>query len=187
MSEPQRTGAYREDGVPVTLVGVPVALGDAAPDFIGARWNGETLQDVTLAATGSGWRLLTTLPSLDTPVCSVQARRFASELAALAHRVTLVTVSTDTPWRQHGFATENGLAAGLMISDAHHRRSFGRAYGLLVEETGELRRAAYLVDPSGTIVYAQEAADGGDHLDYEAVLTAISEALAVAGARPSAG
>lgn len=179
----RRTGLVTEGGEPVTLIGTPIATGDRAPDFHCLHWDGETLSDVRLADTGARLRLFSVVPSVDTPVCAIQTRRFADELAAEAERLAVYTVSVDTPWALHRFADEACLAAGTLLSDYRPVRSFGHAFGVLEEETGDLARSLFLVDADGTVVYHEIAPEGFEHVDYDAALGAIRERLGGAGLR----
>ena len=177
----RRPGLVTAGGSPVTLLGPPLEVGAPAPDFstvvaddVGA------ITTVRLADTPATVRLFSILPSVDTSVCAEQARRFDAELEALGDAVVLYTVSVDTPYRLHGFNREHGLARTGGLSDYRPERSFGCAWGMLVEEDQELCRACVVLDPAGVVRVVEVAPDTWDHLDYRAVLSALREVLASA-------
>src|SRR6516162_10614011 len=148
-----RKGEVTFKGNPVTLAGPKLKAGDKAPEFtcIGAG-----LALVSLADTSGKTRLFNVVPSLDTPVCNKQTKRFAEELKALGDKVAAYTVSLDLPFAQARFCTEANIENLKNLSDAHNR-SFGKNYGVLIEDLPIplLARAVLVVDPSNTIRYVQ--------------------------------
>src|SRR6516165_11895758 len=148
-----RKGEVTFRGNPVTLVGPKLKPGDKAPDFtcIGAG-----LAKVSLADTAGKVRLFNVVPSLDTPVCSTQTRRFAQELKALGAKVAAYTISLDLPFAQARFCTEANIDNLQNLSDARNK-SFGEHYGVLIQDLPIplLARAVFVVDPSNTIKYVQ--------------------------------
>jgi thiol peroxidase len=117
------------------------------------------------------------VPSLDTPVCSLQTARFDEELARRSG-VTAYAVSVDTPYAQHRAC--RGLSGHIQVlSDYRPERSFGHAWGVLVEETGELARAVFVIDPAGTVAYAEIVPELDDHPRYDDAIAAVDR---VAGA-----
>jgi thiol peroxidase len=177
----RRTGLITAGGSPITLLGPALETGGPAPDFatVVADDIGAT-STVRLADTPAAVRVFSILPSVDTSVCAEQARRFDAELEALGDAVTLYTVSVDTPYRLRGFNREHGLARTTGLSDYRPERSFGRAWGMLVEEDMELCRACVVLDPAGVVRAVEVAPDTWDHLDYGAVLAGLREVLASA-------
>jgi thiol peroxidase len=173
----RRTGLVTSGGAPVTLLGDPVTVGDRAPNFRCDRPDGDGAAPITLADTPATTRLLSVVPSVDTSVCALQTVRFGREVAALRGRVAAYTVSVDTPYALQRFHDGEGLGAMSMISDYRPERSFGHAYGVLMEEDGELARAVFVVDAGGIVRHAALAADTWEHPDYDAAL-AVLRALA---------
>jgi thiol peroxidase len=162
----------------VTLLGPALQAGAPAPDFVCVTADAEGVpSEVRLADTPHQVCLFSVVPSVDTPVCSLQARRFDEELRALGDAVALFVVSVDTPYRLAGFAQEQGLDRTTGLSDYRPERSLGRAWGLLVEEDFELCRAAVVLDPSGTVDYVQIAPDTWEHLDYDDVMAHLRRAV----------
>ena len=170
----KRQNAVTLKGSPFTLVGPRLAPGDRAPDFTCATGFRETL---SLAQTPARTRLFSVVPSLDTPVCSLQTKRFEETLAGLKDRVACCTVSVDLPFAQKRFCTAEGIANMQVLSDAHDH-SFGRNYGVLVEGLAVpvLARAVFVVDAAGTITHAEYVPEIGSHPDYDAALAAVQAA-----------
>ncbi len=165
----RRTGVVTMMGNPVTLVGSECAVGAPAPDF--AVVDGD-LQPVSLADLGGGVKLLSVVPSLDTPVCELQTKRFHEEAAGLPEGVTVATVSVDLPFAQKRFCATHGIDRVRVLSD-YKDVSFGTAYGVLIDELRLLARAIFVVDAAGTVRYAQIVPEVTDHPDYDAALAAV--------------
>ena len=166
----RRTGLVTEGGVPATLLGTPVSAGDRAPAFALDRYAmPEGLVRVTLADTPALPRLFSVVPSLDTPVCSEQTVRFAR----FGGQVAAFTVSVDTPYAMNRFNECSGTDVLTPLSDYRPERSIGNAYGVLIEEHGELARALFVIDAEGVIAHAEIAPDTWDHPDYAAALAAL--------------
>lgn len=174
MSTPvRRPEAITFRGRPMTLLGNEVKVGDPAPDFTVL---GQDFSPITLASTGSGVRILSAVPSLDTEICDLQTRRFAEEVAGLSG-VSLLTVSVDLPFAQRRWCGAAGHPDARTGSD-HRDLSFGLAYGAVVEELRLLARAVFVVGPDDRIAYAEYVPEIGQHPAYEAALAAVREALA---------
>jgi thiol peroxidase len=169
-----RKGEVTFKGNPVELVGPKLKAGDKAPDF---RCVGAGLATVTLADAAGKARLFNVVPSLDTPVCNTQTRKFSQELAALGDKVAAYTVSLDLPFAQARWCTEAKVENMKNLSDvADH--SFGQHYGVLIQglPIPLLARAVFVVDPSGTIKYAQIVPEIATEPDYAPALAALKEA-----------
>lgn len=173
----RRVGIVTDEGAPRTLLGTPVGIGDPAPDFACVMQDPSTwaLASVGLADTPPVVRVFSVVPSLDTSVCAIQTARFDAAVATRAPSVAAYAVSVDTP-----YAMERACRAlsGTVqtLSDYRPERSFGHAWGVLAEETGELVRAVFVIDARGTVVHAEIVPDLADHPDYDAALAAIDRA-----------
>jgi thioredoxin-dependent peroxiredoxin len=161
-------------GNPVELVGPPLKAGDSAPDF---SCVGAGLSIVSLADSAGKARLFNVVPSLDTPVCNTQTRRFSQELQSLGDKVSAYTVSLDLPFAQQRWCTEAKVENLKNLSDAHDH-SFGEHYGVLIKglPIPLLARAVFVVDPQGKIKYVQLVPEIGQEPDYEPALKALREA-----------
>jgi thioredoxin-dependent peroxiredoxin len=167
----QRHGLVTMKGNPLTLLGNELQAGDKAPDFT-VLDNG--LQAVGLEAYGGKVVVILTVPSLDTPVCEIETKKFNKEAGKLGAEVVILTISMDLPFAQKRWCAAEGVAAVQTLSD-HRDASFGAAYGVLIKELRLLARAVFVVDKAGTIRYIQLVKEIGNEPDYEAALKAVAE------------
>src|SRR5512147_2071847 len=137
----ERPGATTLRGNPLTLIGPELKAGDNAPDFTVVD-NG--LKPVTLKDTGNRVRIISVVPSLDTPVCDAQTKRFNEEASSLPN-VSIYTVSMDLPFAQKRWCGAFGIDNVKMLSD-HRSGSFGENYGTLIKEMRIESRAIFVVD-----------------------------------------
>jgi thiol peroxidase len=168
----ERPGATTLRGNPLTLIGPELKPGDDAPDFEVVD-NG--LQSVTLASTGNNVRIFSVVPSLDTPVCDAQTKRFNEEAAKL-EGVDIYTISMDLPFAQKRWCGAFGVDKVKMLSD-HRTGSFGSAYGTLIKELRITSRAIFVVDKKNKITHAEYVKEVADHPNYEKALEAAKAAL----------
>ncbi len=162
----------------MTLLGPELKAGDEAPNFTAVD---NALKPVDLAATGRGVRIFSVVPSLDTPVCDAQTKRFNDEAGKLSG-ITIYTISMDLPFAQKRWCGAFGVDHVKMLSD-HRDGSFGTAYGTLIKELRIESRAIFVVDQNNVIRYVEYVKEVGDHPNYEAALAA---ARAVSGGAASA-
>jgi thioredoxin-dependent peroxiredoxin len=153
-------------GAPLTLVGNEVRKGEPAPDF-------EVLDNKLTPVRLSSFRgkvcILSSVPSLDTPVCDTQTRRFNQEATSLSDDLVVLTISMDLPFAQARWCGAAGIQRVKTLSD-HRDASFGRAFGLLIQELRLLARAVVVVDREGTVRYSQIVREISEEPDYEAAL-----------------
>jgi len=168
---PQRSGLITIHGNPLTLVGDEVGVGDKAPDFEALD---NELSPVALSAFAGKIVVLASVPSLDTPVCDVETRRFNQEAATLGDDVAVLTLSMDLPFAQQRWCGAAGVEHVQTLSD-HRDAAFGTAYGVLIKELRLLARAVFVVDREGIVRYTQLVGEVTHEPDYEAVLTAVRE------------
>lgn len=169
----ERTGVVTFKGNPFTLLGPELKVGDKAPDFSVVD-NG--LAPVTSATYAGKIRIISAVPSLDTPVCDTETRRFNQEAAALPGDVVVLTVSLDLPFAQGRWCGAAGIDKVVTLSD-YRERSFGKAYGVLIKELLLLTRAVFLVDANDTIRYIQVVPEITSEPDYAAVIAAAKALL----------
>ncbi|UCE85816.1 MAG: thiol peroxidase [Deltaproteobacteria bacterium] len=164
----QRKEAVTMGGNPLTLLGPELETGVPAPDFevLNTR-----LEPVTLAASKGKVRVFSVVPSLDTPVCDTQTRRFDEYADELGDEVAVYTVSADLPFAAARWCTANGVEHLQCLSD-HRGMSFGNAYGTHVEELRLDARAVFVVDRNDRIVHVQYVKELTEEPDYEAVVEA---------------
>jgi thioredoxin-dependent peroxiredoxin len=168
----ERAAATTLKGNPFTLIGPELKPGDAAPNFTAVD-NG--LKEVNLSGTGSGVRVFSVVPSLDTPVCDAQTKRFNEEAAKL-DGVGIYTFSMDLPFAQKRWCGAFGIDKVNMLSD-HRDASFGSAYGTLIKELRILSRAIFVVDANNKIKHVEYVKEVADHPNYDAALDAVKSLL----------
>jgi thioredoxin-dependent peroxiredoxin len=173
----ERPGATTLKGNPLTLIGPELKAGDKAPDF-NLVDNG--LKNVTLADTGNNVRILSVVPSLDTPVCDAQTRRFNEEASKLPG-VDILSVSMDLPFAQKRWCGAFGVDKVKMLSD-HRDGSFGSHYGTLIKELRIESRAIFVLDRNNTVRHAEYVKEVAEHPNYDAALSAARAAASAASA-----
>ncbi len=167
----ERHGEVFLQGKPVTLLGDLPGIGDKAPDF---HLLGTELQDISLDNFQNKVVVIVSVPSLDTSVCDLEARRFNKEAANLGDDVVILVVSMDLPFAQKRWCGAAGVDRLTTASD-HREASFGSAYGVLIKELRLLARAVFVIDRTGTVRYVQLVKDIGQEPDYASVLEAIKQ------------
>lgn len=170
----ERTGLVTMRGNPLTLVGPAVTVGQKAPDFTVVT---NDVEPVSLADFAGKPLALASVPSLDTPVCAVETRRFNAEAAKLGADVRILTISMDLPFAQKRWCGAMGIDKVQTLSD-HRDASFGQNYGVLIKELRLLARAVFVIDRAGVVTYAELVPEVGDEPDYAAVLAALAKAAA---------
>ena len=165
----ERKGVVTFKGSPLTLIGDELKVGDAAPD---AAVLTNDLAEVHLADFRGKTAIISVVPSLDTPVCDIQTRRFNAEAAALGDDVVILTVSMDLPFAQKRWCGAAGITAVTTLSD-HRDAAFGKAYGLLIKELRLLGRAVLVVDRQGLIRHLQIVKEISAEPDYNAALKVV--------------
>ncbi|MFE4520788.1 thiol peroxidase [Cytobacillus firmus] len=158
-------------GNPVTLLGNEVRVGDKAPEF---KVLANDLSEVTLADSKGQVRLISVVPSIDTGVCDAQTRRFNEEASKLDN-VKILTVSVDLPFAQKRWCAAAGIENVQTVSD-HRNLSFGKAYGVAIQELRLLARAVFVVDSNDIVTYAEYVSEATDHPNYESAVEAAKQA-----------
>lgn len=169
----ERPGAVTFQGNPLTLLGQEIKVTDKAPEFE-ALDNG--LTPVKLSAYQGKVIIISAVPSLDTPVCDLETRRFNAEAAKLGQEVVILTLSMDLPFAQKRWCGAAGATHVTTLSD-HKEASFGLAYGVLIKELRLLTRAVFVVDRKGVVRYVEMVKEITKEPDYDAALKAVSECL----------
>jgi thiol peroxidase len=159
------------------VLGPELHAGDQAPDFKAVD---DSLKPVTLASTGGGVRIFSVVPSLDTPVCDAQTKRFNEEAGKLPD-VSIYTISMDLPFAQKRWCGAFGIDHVKMVSD-HREGSFGQAYGTLIKDLRIMSRAIFVVGKDNRIRHAEYVKEVGEHPNYETALAAARSAAGAASA-----
>lgn len=176
----KRAKAVTFKGNPLTLVGPQLKPGDKAPDFKVHRFTPEKLLfAVNLGdALGGKPTMFSVVPSLDTGVCSTQTQKFNKELAALAGKANCYTVSVDLPFAQNRFCGDpSHKIENLTSLSDYQERSFGQAYGVLIDELKLLSRSIFVVGKDGKITYCEYVPEVTQEPNYEKALAALKTAV----------
>lgn len=154
-------------GNPITLRGKQVKVGDNAPDF---NLIGLDLSETTLKDT-SGKRIFVVVPSLDTPVCDTEVKKFNEEASKLSN-VSVYVISADLPFAQARWCGASNVSNVKVLSD-YKVRNFGENYGVYIEELGILTRAVFALDENNKVIYSEYCEEVANEPNYEAVLNSV--------------
>ena len=169
----ERKGLITIKGSPLTLLGTPVKLGQQAPDFQALA---NDLSPVKLSDFLGKVCIISSVPSLDTPVCDTQTRRFNEEAQKLGKDVFVLTISMDLPFAQKRWCAAAGIENLKTLSD-HRDAAFGNAFALLIKELRLLARAVFVLDKDGIIRYIELVPELTDEPNYDAALKAAKQLL----------
>jgi thioredoxin-dependent peroxiredoxin len=167
----ERDGIVTMKGNPITLMGTEPQVGDKAPDFVAID---NDLNPVTFDSFRGKVCIVSSVPSLDTPVCDMETRRFNDEAGRLDDDVEILTISMDLPFAQKRWCGAAGVDRVQTLSD-HRDAAFGQAYGVLIKGFRLLARAVFVVDKEGTIRYIELVKEIASEPDYDSLLTAVKE------------
>jgi thiol peroxidase len=167
----ERTGIVTIHGNPLTLVGEEVKVGATAPD---AELVDNDLKPVKLSSYRGKTLVVAAVPSLDTPVCDLETRRFNDEAGQLGGDIQMLTISMDLPFAQKRWCGAAGVERLTTLSD-HREAAFGQAYGVLIKELRLLARSVFIIDREGKLQYAQLVKEVSNEPNYEEVLQALGK------------
>jgi thiol peroxidase len=156
-------------GKPLTLVGPELSVGVIAPDFTVLD---QEANEVRLSQFKDRIKVISVTPSLDTPVCDLQLRRFNSEASQLPADVVVMNISMDLPFAIARFCSAAGIDRVKTLSD-HRDASFGTAFGLLIKELRLLARSVFILDRDNRVRYSEIVPELSNHPDYEKPLQAL--------------
>jgi thiol peroxidase len=166
---PERSGLVAFKGNPMTLRGEEVKVGDKAPEF---KVVDNAMQPATLDSFRGKIKIISSVPSLDTPVCDMETRRFNQEADKMPDNVVVLTISMDLPFAQKRWCAAAGVEKVKTLSD-FQGRSFGPAYGVLIKELQLLARAVFIVDDQDVVRYVEIVPEIAKEPDYGRVLEAV--------------
>ncbi|MDI6784103.1 MAG: thiol peroxidase [bacterium] len=158
-------------GTPLTLIGCEIKLGVQAPSFTVLA---NDLSEKTLGSFAGKTKLISVVPSLDTPVCELQTKRFNEEATKLSSDIEVLTISMDLPFAQHRFCESYKIDRVQVLSD-HRDASFGLAYGVLIKELRLLARSIFIIDKQDTVRYIEIVKEITSHPDYEKALAELGK------------
>ena len=169
----ERSGLVTMNGNPLTLLGTEIKEGDEAPDFEALTIDLSPFQFSKLRGKVC---IISAVPSLDTPVCDSETRRFNEELERIGTDLPFFTISMDLPFAQKRWCFSSGVTRIELLSD-HKNVSFGTSYGVLIKEFRLLARALFLIDGDGIVRHTQLVKEITEEPDYGKVLNALTEVL----------
>lgn len=167
----EQENAITMKGNPLTLLGSPVQMGQAAPDFAVVA---NDLSPVSLSDYKGKTVIIASVPSLDTPVCDTGTRKFNEAASKLGDDVVILTISMDLPFAQARWCGAAGVDQVVTLSD-YQQADFGIKYGLLIKGLRLLARAVLVVDKSGVIRYVQIVPEVAQEPDYAAALEVVQD------------
>jgi thiol peroxidase len=170
-----RPNAVTFKGTPLTLAGQAVKVGQQAPDFTVHYFEGG-LKAIKLAELKGKPTFISVVPSLDTPVCQTQTKKFNDQLAALKDKVNAVTISLDLPFAMNRFCGAESIK-NMRVGSDYQDRNFGKNYGMLIEELKLLARGVIVLDGNGKVVYAETVPEVTSEPNYDAALKALKSLL----------
>lgn len=165
----ERTGVITFKGGPLTLVGPELKVGQMVPE---ATLTAPDLTNVEISSFKGKTLIISTVPSLDTPVCDLQTKRFNEEAKKLGDQVTILTISMDLPFAQKRWCGTVGTEHVKVASD-YKEAAFAKAGGLLIKELHLLARSVMIVDKTGKITYIQIVPEVATEPNYDDVLNAL--------------
>lgn len=167
----ERTGKVTLHGNPMTLLGDELKVSQKAPDFTLVD---NDLSPKTLADFAGKTLIISAVPSLDTPVCDMETRRFNKEASSLGSDVAIITVSMDLPFAQKRWCGAAGVEQVQTLSD-HRDASFGMNYGVLIKELRLLARSVFVVDSEGFIRHIHHVREVASEPDYDKIIQAVKK------------
>lgn len=174
----ERKGIITMKGKPLTLIGPDLAIGSKGPDF--KVLDGD-LKEMTLGDFSGKVKVISVTPSLDTPVCDLQLRRFNHEATKFPADVVVLNISMDLPFAVTRFCTTASIDKAKALSD-HRDASFGTAYGVLIKELRLLARSIFILDKDDVLRYKETVPEEANHPDYEKALDALRSIAGLAKA-----
>lgn len=165
----QRSGVITFKGNAMTLIGPELKVGEAAPPFTCVN---QQLEPVKLEDLKGQAAVISVVPSLDTPVCELQTKRFNEEAGKLSAKV--LTISLDLPFAARRFCEAFSIGDAEVLSD-YQDRDFGQAYGVLIDELKLLTRAVFVIAADGRLAYQEIVPEVTDHPNYDAAIQAVKE------------
>ena len=165
-----RSGVITFKGNPMTLLGEDLAVGANAPEFT-VHYADNGIQALTLADLKGKPSIISVVPSLDTPTCATQTKKFNEQLGALGDKINSVTISRDLPFAQARFCGAEGI--GIRTASDYQTHGFGEAFGVTIDELKLLTRAVFVLCPEGKVAYKEIVAEVTQEPDYDAALAAL--------------
>lgn len=158
-------------GTDITLEGSQLSVGDTLKSCILV---GNDLNEVELTKT-NGIRVILSVPSIDTPVCDTEVRRFNKEIESLPN-AHCYTVSMDLPFAQARWCGAAGINRVTTLSDYKYR-SFGDTTGTYIKELGLLTRASFVVDENNKVIFVEYLDEVANEPSYDKIISVVKNAI----------
>ena len=171
----ERKAVITMKGKPLTLLGDEAKVGADAKDF---KALDKTLEEASLDKFKGKIKLIASVPSLDTPVCDTEIKRFNDEAAKLSKDIVIIFISMDLPFAQKRFCQENSINKVKTLSD-HRDADFGLKYGVLIKELRLLARSIFIIDKENKVRYVQLVSEISSPPDYDAALDALKKVVGI--------
>lgn len=165
------TGVVAINGTPLTLLGKSVKVGDKAKDF---TVTAQDMTDIKLSNYQGKTIVISSFPSIDTPVCALQTKTFNKKAIELSDNVVILSISKDLPFALSRFCGAEGIDKIQALSD-YKSNDFGLKYGFLTKELQLLARGVVVIDKKGDIAYVEYVSDIKDEPDYDKVIEIIKK------------
>ena len=171
----ERSGVVTFQGGPITLVGTELKEGDAAPETV---LTGTNMSPVNLPGDAAGKaKLVITIPSVDTSVCSLESKKFSDAVKTLdSDNIAVYVVSNDLPFAQSRWCVAEGVDNLTLLSD-YRDMNLAHKWGLLVKEMGLFARAVYVLDADNKVTYREIVPEIAQEPDYDAAISAVKSAV----------
>ncbi len=160
-------------GNPLRVEGACIEEGQVAPQF---TLTGTDMADVSSANYAGKVVVVVAVPSLDTPVCAIETKRFNSEATSMSQDIVVLAVSRDLPFAMKRWCGAEGVERVIPLSDYKHR-TFGKAFGVDLPDLGLLARAVFVIDKGGKIAHVEYVSEIAEEPDYAAVMAAAKKSL----------
>jgi thiol peroxidase len=148
------------------------AVGTAAPDF---SLVDAGLADRSLSDYAGKKKLISIVPSLDTPVCALSTKKF-NEYASQHSDAVILIVAADLPFAMARFCGAEG-ADNVVPLSMMRSKQFADDYGVMLTDgplAGVTARAIVVLDENNQVIHNELVGEIGDEPDYEAALAALS-------------
>lgn len=160
-------------GVPVTLIGEKVLVGDFAPDFEVLDMN---MNKVKLSDYLGKPIVLTTFPSVDTGICAIQTNTFNAKIGKYKDKAQLLIISNDLPFALKRYCGVNGIDNAIVTSD-YKDVEFSTKYGILIKENRLIARTTWIIDKNGKIIYKEIVSEIKSEPNYDRAIEVLENLL----------
>ncbi|SJZ64747.1 thiol peroxidase, atypical 2-Cys peroxiredoxin [Pilibacter termitis] len=161
----------RHNEVKYELSGNTVKIGEIAPNFTLKNTKGE---NISLTELNDKPLLISVVPDINTPVCSIQTARFNQEIGKIKD-IHFITISTNKPEDFTHWCAAQGIENLEFLSDSEG--IFGKNYGIYIETLNVDARATFVIDTKGVLLYEEIVPEMTNEPDYERAIKEIQGIL----------